>query len=365
MWVDGQVMRRIALLVVGFLSLVLAQNANAAVSDQIRIANWSGGSYFNDRSKRFDHCSASATNSGEIAISYSIDRQYRWSLTFSHPAWNFSNGLSLNLVLKSGERDGMRGHAVAVESRVLQVQVEDNISLFAMLRIGGQLRVTAGGLTFEFPLADSDDVLSALTQCAMRHLGIAKSPKSKRSAPERSARPPLVADPASHDETLALANDVIGYARIPDARILAADEVPADLRGAAVWKAGLITSSVSVVRSNNADRVDEVAVQLVERDARKCQGGFFFVLELDAIDRAPVARVFTSCKMFEAVTSVYHLAVPRRQGGAYLVSATGRGSGFAGAIQRQAEQVDAKVRAVITVALKQLEREFGAARPSE
>ena len=358
-------MRR-TVLVAGVLSgsLIFGQSVNAAtVTNPIRIANWSGGSYSKENSKQFDHCGASATNAGGIAISYSVNREYRWRLTFSNPAWNFTSGLSLNLVLAMGERDHMRGRAVAVEKQALEVVVEDNISLFARLAMGGQMKVTAGGLAFEFQLADSDEVLTALAQCVMRSTGIAQNTKSKRPGAQRAAQPAPVADAAADDEAKALAADLVGYAGITGARMSSPGEGSAELRVAVVWKAGLVTGTVSVLGPGDAAKVEEMPDKLIDGEARKCPGGLFFVSELDAIDQSPVARVFTSCKAPEAITSIYYLAVPRPNGGVFLLSTMTRGSGFAGAVQRQAELVDAKVRAIITTSLRRLEQRGATARP--
>jgi hypothetical protein len=358
-------MRRIVV-VAGLLSgsLIVGPSVHAAtVTNPIRIANWSGGSYSKENSKQFDHCGASATSSGGNAISYSVNREYRWRLTFSNPAWNFTSGLSLNLLLAMGERDHIRGRAVAVEKQVLEVVVDDNISLFARLAMGGQMKVTAGGLAFEFQLADSDEVLTALAQCVMRSTGIAQNTKSKRPGAQRAAQPAPALDAAADEEARALAADLVGYAGITGARMSSLGEGSAEPRAAAVWKAGLVTGTVSVLGPNDVAKVEEMPDKLIDSEARKCPGGLFFLSELDAIDQSPVARVFTSCKAPEATTWSYYLAVPRPNGGLFLLSTMTKGSGFAGAVQRQAELVDAKVRATIMTSLRRLDQRGAAARP--
>jgi hypothetical protein len=337
-------------------SLLIGADAHAAATNTFHIANWSGGAYSKDRSKQFDRCSASTVNAAGITISYSINRHHQWSVTFSEPAWNFTEGLSLNLVLRMGERDDLRGRAVAVGQRTLEVHVDDVISLLARLRLGGQLRVTAGGLAFEFQLADSDEVLSALSQCVLRHTAVPQNPKnSKAPVPARPPQPQLTAatDAAADEEAKALAAAVIAYARIADARMLTPTYAPAGLRAAAAWRSGLITGTVAVLHASEALKVEDLPTRLVEGDARTCRGAFFFVSDLDAIDHLPVARALTSCKTSDAVTLIYYLAVTRANGGFYLLTAMSTGGGFGGLIQRRTEEVDALIRAVITSALRQ------------
>jgi hypothetical protein len=343
----------------------LAQNAVAAVTDSFRIGSWTGAAHSMEQSRQFDHCSASAINANGITVSYAVS-PYRWSLTFSNVAWSFVQGLSLPLQLKFGERESVTGRAAAIDTQVLEVVVEDNMSLFTRLQSGGRLQAIAGGLTFEFQLIDSEAVLAALAQCVLRNTRTAQPAKPKRPPPQKVVQPALIGDATAIDELRTLAGYILGFARITDARLLTPAEVPAELRAGPVWKVGLVTIALSLLRSGDGAtetiKLDELPSKLVDLEAHKCREGLFFLSNLDGIDQLPAARVFTSCRTMDAVTTTYRLALPRPQGGVYLVAVTATGGGFAGAIQRQTEQTDGKIRAVIGGALRRLERDLEPAR---
>src|SRR5206468_2198012 len=108
------------------------------------------------------------TGGSGITISYAVDRDYGWHLSFSNPTWSFIEGYSWNSSLKLGDGSVLRSRAVVVGSNNLEIKTEDSLSLFAALWTATQLQVTAGGLTFSFELISSSEVLSALAQCVLR-----------------------------------------------------------------------------------------------------------------------------------------------------------------------------------------------------
>ena len=101
----------------------------------------------------------------------------------------------------------------------------------------------------------------------------------------------------------------------------------------------------------------------VEVDARKCRSGFFFVWALQEIDQSKIARAFTSCQTTEATSFVYYVAAPRPKGGFYLLTSRTSGSGFGGVVQQQLEEMDAKVRAAIMIAVNKAEQPGSVSAP--
>jgi hypothetical protein len=330
-----------------------AHSAGAAAPDAFRIGGWSGGPHLNG-ARQLEQCRASSVNAAGTTLSYSVSRRLLWSVTFSNPAWSFSRGLSLPLKLRMGDRESQSGRAVAVDGRVLEVQADDPIGLFARLQQATALQVIAGGLAFDFQLDQGDEVLAALAQCVLRHTGML------RRRPARETGPSAADD---DEEAMALAVEILPNAGIADARMSPSRQVAPELRAAAAWKAGLITGAVAILRLGEEVRIEHVPGRLIEADARACPGAFFFVPELDAIDQLPVARVLVSCRTAESLTTIHYLAVARPRGGFYVLSARSTGGGIGGVLQRQTEQVDAKVRAALSGALSRLERELSAARP--
>jgi hypothetical protein len=62
---------------------------------------------------------------------------------------------------------------------------------------------------------------------------------------------------------------------------------------------------------------------------------------------------------------VYHVAAPRPQGGFFLLSSRADGGGFGGLLQQQVEDVDAKVRASLILAVNKAEQERSAEKPPQ
>src|SRR5258707_13842716 len=121
-----------------FITNVLASSAlgcpgAAAAARPFQIENWSGAAYFNDQSKQFERCSASRKAANGAAMSYSIDRNLRWSLSISNENWSLYPGLALNVALKLDERT-LQARGAGIGKDGFEVQVEDDIALFSSLQ---------------------------------------------------------------------------------------------------------------------------------------------------------------------------------------------------------------------------------------
>lgn len=325
-------------------------------SQAIRVANWSGGAVFKGPGKQFDRCSAASTNAGGMAIAYAMDRQLRWSLAISNPAWAFIDGFSLSITLNLDGRP-FRGRALVRESSTLQIEVEDQVSLFATLRMAAQLRATAGGLAIEFDLANSSEVLSVVAQCALRQVSAAARGTTKTPAGKvKLARIEPSRDAAALTEAAGVAHAIKDHAGIAGFRVLAAvDGLPGSL-AAVGWNAESAAGSVMILPPSGAARIADVRDRVIEFEQRKCRGEYFFIAAGEMIGRAGPARVYAACKMPESTAITYYTAVPRNKGGTYVVTNTS-GQGFALTLQRQTETADAKLRGAVWEALRRVDQE--------
>ncbi|HKS64856.1 MAG TPA: hypothetical protein VJT13_24365 [Xanthobacteraceae bacterium] len=316
------------------LCALVSGHGHAAGSNAIRIGGWSGGPSTKGQSKQFEACVARVANPQGIIMSYSVDSQYRWRLTFSDPTWSFTEGYSLSLVLRLGDRNYLRGRAVVSGPQTLEIRTDDDLSLFSGLWTANRLQVTAGGLKFEFELISSNEVLSALLQCAMRS---ARGPRLKNA-------PPILVSmgPSIPEEARSFANEVLAYARIKDAQMLPPQQ------GAIAWKAGLITTSLDLIEPSGISGLRDLPFRILERDSRKCREGFFFAWALQDIDRLQIARAVTVCPGADATNFAYHIAAPRSAGGYYVLSSTMLGGGFGGVVQQQLQDMDTRLRAVVS-----------------
>ena len=334
-------MTRRSLIVACILCALVSAHGHAAGSNSIRIGGWSGGPSTKGQSKQFEACVARVANPQGIIMSYSVDAQYRWRLTFSDPAWSFTDGYSLSLVLRLGDRNYLRGRAVVTGTQTLEIRTDDELSLFSGLWTANRLQVTAGGLKFEFELISSNEVLSALLQCAMRS---ARGPRLKNTAPVLVSMGPSI-----RDEARSFANELLAHARINDAQMLPPQQA------AIAWKSGLITSNLDLIEPSGILGLRDLPFRILERDSRKCREGFFFAWALEDRDQSQIARAVTVCPGADGTNFAYHIAAPRSAAGYYLLNSTMLGSGFGGALQQQLEDMDARLRAVVIRAARRNE----------
>jgi hypothetical protein len=334
------------------LSVVLASACQAA-PNMLRIGSWLGGPSFKNQSKDFEKCTAQSPNPEGIVISYSVDSQFRWRLAFSNPAWNFSDGYALSLLLRLGEQKFVRGRATATGSRTFEVETGDELALFTDLWMATGLQVTAGGLRFRFELTNSNEVLSALLQCAARGARFAQ--QSKTTSPLS-----VSVDPSIREEARSIAQEILAEGRTGEG--LAYQRNPTKQANPTVtWKNGLIVSALDVIYPAGVSGPLEMPVRILERDIRRCRNGLFFAWSREEIDQVQIARAATICPGAEATTFAYYAAAPRSKGGYYLLASTMLGSGFAGVLQQQLEGIDARQRSLMVRAVNRIEQQESSA----
>jgi hypothetical protein len=339
------------IVLVGWLgaSVLVSQGAYAATTKPFHIASWSGGAISNDQTRQFERCSANLTNAGGVTIIYSLSAQYSWSLAFSSPAWGFSKGDSFNVVLRTADRDDVRQRAIAVTNQLVELQLDDSIALFDRLRRRGQLQVVAGGLNFGFELNANSEVLAALMQCVAQQRPVPRNAKpiTPFSSPPVPAQPAANPDPARRSEAAELAADIITYAGIHGASVLAPNESPG-VRADAVWKvATAVTGVVSILAPDSGTKLDDMPARLIAGDSQACHGEFFSAAVPEVIEDTRVMRIFTACYTAPTTTTIYYVAVKRNEGGLYLLAIKSSGIERLEAAPQPAKEVDGAVRGVI------------------
>lgn len=322
----------------------------APVRHAFRVTNWSGGAYSDDQTKAFARCAATKPGPAGTAISYSVDRQFRWRVTLSNPAWNFIKGAEQNVILTVGKATSvMRANAIAIDRAVLELQTNDPILLFATLRIAQQLRVIVGGLVLEFSLDGGEEVLSALTKCLLRSTRYYQGVKSSKSIFDTHNVTPKS---ATQVEAVALVANIIAYARVADSQMLTTSERVSILPTDAAWKVGLITAGLTILEAPIPN--ERIVEAVIARSLPACHGGFFFISLPYVINKVSIVRMFVSCQTTETTTSSYYLVIPRPKAGHYVLSIVSTGSSFFGIAHRAADAYEAKLRAVIMLAVSKL-----------
>jgi hypothetical protein len=336
--------------VIGCLALSLSVAQAAHLRSKFKVGSWSGGAYFDDQKKTLDRCTATRPSLEGGDISYSVDREFQWSVTLSNPAWNFIKGARQSVILTVGQPPAsMNAHAIAIDRAILKLQVADPMALFAKLRIAQKIRIIIGGLVLDLPLEGGEEVLSALTQCALRATHSYQSVKPSLSVFDSRQAP----SKATRAEAAALVSNIIAYAHVENSQAL---PTMMDLSGLPVdagWKVGLVTAGVTILESPLPQ--ERIVEDLIARSRRACRGGFFFVTLSDKVNDSPAGRVYDSCQTSETTNSSYHLVITRPKTGAYVLSLLSTGSSFFGAAHRLADQYEARLRSVVMLAIDQLQ----------
>jgi hypothetical protein len=363
-------MRRYVVLALGLLGVLTACPAAAAVATgALQIGGWSGGPQFDSRTRQFERCTATLNNGSGTNVSFSIDRKFGWRLGFSNPSWSFGKGHSIGLMLAIGKRFQIRQTAHAVDVDRLELQLDDSLTVFAQLRLISQLRAVAGGMSVSFELRDSDEVMAALAQCALQQSALQQGAAQPRPAKSKTpARPPdpmqaLDRSDAMRAEASGIAADLLSFAGISGARVLANNETPDDARGHSIWRTGHVTGTVSIFAGKSG--LDGLAGDLVRHGAAKCPGRFFVAATPDEIERIAIVRLFTSCQAEPATTSIFHTLVARSAGGLYLLTVMIDRVEYIGATQGSAEDLDGKIRTVLPGVLARAAQHSNAAEQQD
>lgn len=354
--VEERAIPRICLLVLCAAYLCSSASTDAASDSNFRIFDWVGRASWSKQERKFDHCSAQLTNADRITITFLLDRQYVWGLEISNPTWNFTKGASFPVSFKIGDRGYFQFRAVAIEADLVQVQLPDSLAAFDAFRRAIQLGFSAGGLTSHFDLTYGPQVLMALTKCVVRY-GTSLQHRAELSAWQHSFashKQNITNDASLKKEAGDLAGIVMTETQIPKANSLPSKDVPAGLVGDAFWKIWNIVFSVSILPKMEVSSFVNLPVLIIESEAAICRGDLFSGATMDMIGTYRVALVITNCVAPDTSSTIYYLAIPRKQGGVYLLTTIATGFEIAALGKPTAEDVDSRVRDSISVALSRL-----------
>ena len=153
----------------------------------------------------------------------------------------------------------------------------------------------------------------------------------------------------AREEARSLAAEILSFARIRDAQILP--------QVAGSWRAGLVTSTLDLVRVKGAEKMRDFVAHLTRDELGKCRDGVFLVWALEEVDRTELGRMFVICPGSEGTTFAYLMAATRPQGGYYVLRSYALGGGFAGVLQQHVEEIDAKLRPAFALVIKKVEQQ--------
>jgi hypothetical protein len=78
----------------------------------IKVGNWYGGAYTNDKSGSFSHCAAGASYQSGIYFVVSVGEDLKWRLGFAHENWQLTTGEAFALALTFDGQPAINVHGV-------------------------------------------------------------------------------------------------------------------------------------------------------------------------------------------------------------------------------------------------------------
>jgi hypothetical protein len=300
----------------------------------MNVAGWSIGAY--DDRGRFSHCAMSAPYRSGITMHFSISGNYSWRVGWSHEAWRFAKGQSVNLALFVDRRGPHHLRAFAVNEHLALAELPDNAAVFDLMRKGYRMTVQAEGRTYGFDLDGTYAALTEILSCAGRYSGNASARPPAQPVPMMpragQSSPPTDSVTAEQklEATKVVAN-ILTQGDMSGFRILSAKEI-ADLdveyvtRSHVAWRAEGIIGTLRVLPGTKRVSLSDVNSAIISDDARACKGKFASGSVAD--EKSPsVLRLFTACEHDGKLYEFRYTLVPAGDGIHYLFATAGRVDG--------------------------------------
>lgn len=151
-----------------------------------------------------------------------------------------------------------------------------------------------------------------------------EQPRPQRNPTQTAPSPATGPSPESRAEAQRIASDILRRANITEFKF----QTPEDLRGNftahdVVWNADGVTGTLRILAGDRATTLEKIRAEVIASDVGSCNGKFASGA-LPAMSGSTSISIFTSCEG-EKNWSTYYIAVPRRDGGSYLLSVVGAG----------------------------------------
>jgi hypothetical protein len=338
-------------LIVGLgLVLISASHSLGAPLRNFRVRAWYAGAYSDDSTGAFSHCAANASYKSGITVVFGITKNARWTVGFANPQWRLSKGATYDIAFTVDDMPPIAAKAYAISATHVSVVLQDSSELFARFRRGNVLLVAAADRVFSFNLTGTSQLLPVLLRCAMQNgnPAIVTNPFEKSRPLVEKARPITTRASdrsAERAEATTLAANLLSQAGIQGFVLLDKNELPT-IKADAKWRAGNLFGTITVIPDLQPSQISDVPATLIAGDAKTCKGTFLSGAMQDE-PKNSFARIFTTCNDGKDTTTVYYLAVPRKAGGAYIMTTATVGS------EVPAKEADSNIRTAVYKVLPQ------------
>jgi hypothetical protein len=273
----------------------------------------------------------------------------RW--VFVSPAWKLSPGAAYDIAFTVDDMPPISAKAVAIDRNQVSVSLQNSSELFGQFRRGNVLRVAAADRIFSFNLTKTSQLLPVLLRCALQNGNpeiITTNPFEKNRPIVSTSKPTNTRASdrsAERAEATILAANLLSQAGIQGFVLLDQNELP-DLKADAKWRSGNLFGTITVIPDIQPSQINEVPSVLIGGAAKACKGTFLSGAVPDE-PKNSFARIFTTCDDGKQATTVYYLAVPRKAGGAYIMTTAAVGS------EVPAKEADSNIRTAVYKVLPQ------------
>ena len=321
--------------------LVLSSSSVAARGPygSVKVGNWSGGAFTNDRTGAFSGCVASAPYKSGITVIVMVSANVTWNLGFSHNNWSLKPGSTFPIVLTFDGRAPFNVDGRVISTHAVSVDMPDTSDLIKQFRASTTMSAFAECNLFQFNLDKTGILLPALVNCVVtvNRDGIAgakdfvlpqRAPAAAaRAAPSPetgSSLTPAASGPSTPElqlEAMEFASNFILKASLNNPRVLSRAETPATLvNNGAAWRSDDAIGFVRIIPAQGGLKGLDVASSIVANDAKDCKGKFASARNSELVDSDVVFRGMSSCEDSERASISQYFILPRKKGGFVLFS---------------------------------------------
>jgi hypothetical protein len=266
--------------------------------------HWTGGAFSDDNTQKFNGCTASAPYVSGITMFVTINRMMGWSIGFFSNEWSLQPRAQIPLSISFDGQSPWSGSAVALDAHMVAIPMASDSRLITSFRAAYQMGITAAGKVYSFNLDGTSRLMVSLSQCVATQLAIERGePPPNFPAPQAVTKavntlPPSPAAPQYELIAMRLATNLLLETKLPNAHLLAASEIPPQLRGrGVVWTSDAGAGAVMIFPAATAGKdAQQVTTWLISNDASACKGDFVSGRASELVDNTIVARSTTECK---------------------------------------------------------------------
>jgi S1-C subfamily serine protease len=161
----------------------------------VSVGNWKGGAFTNEKDGSFSHCAAFTPYRSGILFIVSVDRDFGWTLGFSHENWKLIPGQAFEIALTFDGQRPFNVHGVPIDTHLVSVPMPANSSLIAQFRKAKAMSAFTQGQLFQFNLNQTGQLLPSLVNCVenVKKNGISNAGEFAVALPKPTIAKPVAA----------------------------------------------------------------------------------------------------------------------------------------------------------------------------